>query len=381
MPELPEVEVGRLIARRVAAGRVIAQVRCADDPIVFDGIAPARVRRALLGRRVSAVHRHGKHIWFALDQRPWLILHFGMTGGFHTPEGRGVKLVSSGDRDPDGAWPPRFTKLHLVFDHGGELVYADARRLGRVRLRHDPRHEPPISQLGFDAYREIPPPERFCELLRDRGAPLKAVLLDQAFAAGVGNWIADEVLYQARLDPRRRAHTPTRSRARSPPPRSPPRATHQPAGLRRVPGDPAPGAVLRAAARPRCAAQGRAPRPGVRRRRGQLDRRRGAVPGEARPAPPRAHPHPGGGRAAAGPVALGGRAVRACPVRQRPLPALLALSLPVGQARGGDDWTRRIDSLYHARWAHHGLGARGATLTWRAACRDRLAPPIIAASR
>src|SRR5215510_14212836 len=207
MPELPEVEVGRLIARRVAAGRVIAQVRCADDPIVFDGIAPARVRRALLGRRVSAVHRHGKHIWFALDQRPWLIPHFGMTGGFHTPEGRGVKLVSSGDRDPDGAWPPRFAKLHLVFDDGGELVFADARRLGRVRLRHDPRAEPPISLLGFDALVGIPTMREFVELMRGRSAPIKAVLLDQSVAAGVGNWIADEVLYQAGVDPRRPAST------------------------------------------------------------------------------------------------------------------------------------------------------------------------------
>jgi formamidopyrimidine-DNA glycosylase len=43
--------------------------------------------------------------------------------------------------------------------------------------------------------------------VRQRGAPLKALLLDQSFAAGVGNWIADEVLYQARLDPRRRANT------------------------------------------------------------------------------------------------------------------------------------------------------------------------------
>ena len=213
MPELPEVEVGRIIARRVAAGRVITQVRCADDPIVFDGVAPSRVRRALLGRRVQTVRRHGKHLWFELDRRPWPILHFGMTGGFHTPGGRTVKLVSSGDRDPDGAWPPRFTKLHLVFDDGGELVFADARRLGRVRLRHDPRREPPISLLGFDAFREIPPLGRFCELLRDRGAPLKAVLLDQAFAAGVGNWIADEVLYQAKLDPRRRARTLTRAEA------------------------------------------------------------------------------------------------------------------------------------------------------------------------
>ena len=213
MPELPEVEVGRIIARRVAAGRVIAEVRCADDPIVFEGVPPARIRRALRGRRVQAIHRHGKHLWFELDRRPWPILNFGMTGGFHTLGGRSVKLVSSGDPDPEGAWPPRFTKLHLVFDDGGELVYADARRLGRVRLRRDPRHEPPISLLGFDAYREIPPLGHFWELLRDRSAPLKAVLLDQAFAAGVGNWIADEVLYQARLDPRRRAHTLTREEA------------------------------------------------------------------------------------------------------------------------------------------------------------------------
>jgi formamidopyrimidine-DNA glycosylase len=213
MPELPEVEVARLIARRVAVGRVITAVRCADDPIVLDGAGPTRLRRALVRRRVTDVRRHGKYLWFPLDRRPWPVIHFGMTGGFHTPEGRGVKLISSGDRDPDGAWPPRFTKLHLVFDDGGQLIYADARRLGRVRLRHDPRHEPPISLLGFDAYREIPALERFHELLRARGAPLKAVLLDQTFAAGVGNWIADEVLYQARLDPHRRAHTLTREEA------------------------------------------------------------------------------------------------------------------------------------------------------------------------
>jgi len=205
MPELPEVEYGRQIAMKVAQGRRIVEARCADDPIVFEGVAPARFRRALVGRRVRAVRRHGKHLWFELDHRPWPCLHFGMTGGFHTaPGGPRVKLKSSRKR-PDHAWPPRFTKLHLVFDDGGELVVADARRLGRIRLRQDPAHEPPISLLGFDAHRALPTPARFRELVRHRGAPLKALLLDQGFAAGVGNWIADEVLYQARLDPRRRA--------------------------------------------------------------------------------------------------------------------------------------------------------------------------------
>ena len=207
MPELPEVERSRRIAATIAVGRRIVDVRCADDPIVFDGVSASRFRKALVGRRVRNVKRHGKHLWFELDRRPWPCMHFGMTGGFHTaPGGPRIKLKSHASA-PDPAWPPRFTKLHLIFDDGGELVLADARRLGRVRLREDPATEPPISLLGFDAHRSLPPLAKFRELVKARGAPLKALLLDQSFAAGVGNWIADEVLYQARLDPRRPARS------------------------------------------------------------------------------------------------------------------------------------------------------------------------------
>src|SRR2546427_7565182 len=209
MPELPDVEAARLIARRVAVGRRITGVWCAADPIVFEGVSPARFRRALLGRQVLAVRRHGKHLWLALDRRPWPTFHFGMTGGLHTPGGPSVKLVSSRGRNRRDVWPPRFTKLRVTLDDGGEGALADARRLGRIRLRHDPPREPPISLLGFDALRQLPSPARFRGLLGGRSAPIKAVLVDQGFAAGVGNWIADEVLYQARLDPRRRANTLT----------------------------------------------------------------------------------------------------------------------------------------------------------------------------
>jgi formamidopyrimidine-DNA glycosylase len=203
LPELPEVEAARATAQRVAGGRRIAAVWCADDPIVLES-SPARLRRALVGRRVLRAGRHGKHLWLELDRRPWLLVHFGMSGGLYTP-GRGVRLRSSGSRDWRVGWPPRFTKLRLTLDDGGELAIADARRLGRIRLRDDPRREPPLSALGFDALTELPPPARFRALLAARAAPLKAVLLDQSFAAGVGNWVADEVLYQARLAPRRLA--------------------------------------------------------------------------------------------------------------------------------------------------------------------------------
>lgn len=214
MPELPEVEAARRVAERVARGRRITGVWVGDDPIVFERVPAARWRRALLGRRVGAVRRHGKHLWLELDQRPWPCVHFGMAGGLHAPRARAVRLVSSGQRDPGAAWPPRFTKLRLTFDDGGELAMSDGRRLGRIRLRQDPRAEPPISRLGFDALLAVPPPARFFALLTERAAPVKALLLDQSFAAGVGNWIADEVLYQARIAPRRRAPSLSREEAR-----------------------------------------------------------------------------------------------------------------------------------------------------------------------
>jgi formamidopyrimidine-DNA glycosylase len=129
-----------------------------------------------------------------------------MTGGLHVPARPALRLMSTRGAPVIG-WPPRFAKLILTLEGDRHLALADARRLGRIRLRDDPRREPPVALLGFDALAELPAPARFLALLRERTAPLKALLLDQTFAAGVGNWIADEVLYQAGIDPRRPART------------------------------------------------------------------------------------------------------------------------------------------------------------------------------
>ena len=204
MPELPEVERGRRLAEGVARDRTIAKVWCDDDDIVFAGVTPARVRRALKGAGVVAVKRRGKQLWFELDRAPHPLFHFGMTGAFLVPGVAALTLASSPRRSDDG-WPPRFAKIRLTFDDGGELVMTNKRRLGRIRLREDPEGEPPISELGFDPLLDLPAPARFRDLVGARTGILKGLLLDQSFAAGVGNWIADEVLYQAGLDPRRRA--------------------------------------------------------------------------------------------------------------------------------------------------------------------------------
>ena len=203
MPELPEVERGRRLAESVAAGRRIAAVACAPDPIVYAGAPPAEWAE-LRGRRVLAARRWGKQLWFDLDAPPHPLFHFGMSGGFRVPGDTPLKLATGPVHRPD-EWPPRYWKVRFTFDDGGELVMTDARRLGRLLLRAVPREEPPVSRLGFDPLLALPPPRRFAELLAARSVVIKSLLLDQGFAAGVGNWIADEILYQARIDPRRRA--------------------------------------------------------------------------------------------------------------------------------------------------------------------------------
>lgn len=214
MPELPEVEHARRLVERLVVGRRITAVRCADDEIVFAGVTPRAMERALDGRVVVASRRRGKQLWWELDQRPWPLLHFGMTGQLVTPAADPLRLAAHGKRAFDRGWPPRFWKLLLELDDGTRLAMTNARRLGRIRLQHDPEHELPIAALGFDPLDALPPAAAFAAELRARKGVLKAVLLDQGFVAGIGNWMADEILYQAKIDPRRRGTALTPAEAR-----------------------------------------------------------------------------------------------------------------------------------------------------------------------
>ena len=203
MPELPEVESARRAAERATLGRRIAEVVLdeADDIVLVE---PLAAFRALTGREVTGSDRHGKYFWLTFDAGPCLLFHLGMTGSIRVP-GVDTLRYKTGPKTDDGAWPPRFSKLELRLDSGGALAFTNTRRLGRLRLLDDPRAVPPVSKLGFDPLLAMPGAASFAARVRRRRIAIKALLLDQKLAAGVGNWIADEVLYHARIDPRRLA--------------------------------------------------------------------------------------------------------------------------------------------------------------------------------
>ena len=106
------------------------------------------------------------------------------------------------------AWPPRFCKLEVVFSGGVRLALTDPRRLARVtRVKGDPLASPPLSALAPDAWLTLPPVPAFAAALAARSMPIKALLLDQnKVVSGIGNWLIDEFLYQARLHPESHAN-------------------------------------------------------------------------------------------------------------------------------------------------------------------------------
>jgi formamidopyrimidine-DNA glycosylase len=207
MPELPEVERARAAIEAAGLGRRIADV---DDTDTYEcrPHAPGEIRQALLGRALTAAHRRGKTMWCDTSgvrrsgtPGPILGLHLGMAGRIVIApagvDGSAGQTVEGGDPRPSRALPgeTRWNRFTLFFADGGSLVLLDPRRLGRVRL------DPATDVLGPDALTITV--GQFRVVMARGTAPVKARLLDQSAIAGVGNLLADEALWQARIDPRR----------------------------------------------------------------------------------------------------------------------------------------------------------------------------------
>uniref|UniRef100_A0ACD5ZFJ5 Uncharacterized protein n=1 Tax=Avena sativa TaxID=4498 RepID=A0ACD5ZFJ5_AVESA len=208
MPELPEVEAARRALEAHCVGRRIARCAVADDPkvVLTDRVA---FERAMVGRTIVAARRRGKNLWLSLDAPPFPSFQFGMAGAIYIKGVAVTKYKRSAVKSTD-EWPSKYSKFFVELDDGLEFSFTDKRRFARVRLFDDPETVPPISELGPDALLEPMSVQNFVDLLSKKKIGIKALLLDQSFISGIGNWIADEVLYQSGIHPLQIASSLTR---------------------------------------------------------------------------------------------------------------------------------------------------------------------------
>ena len=198
MPELPEVEHFKNIFSH-ALKKKIDNVVC-HTPSLLKKITPKKFSDLLIGKSFSSVERKGKFLIIKLTGSDYyIVMHFGMTGWLE------YKKQSDFD-DTD----KRFGQIIFSLPSGYALILLDKRKFAKVYVVHDPNEIKTLQKMGVDAL-TISAKDFFALLDKKKSRAIKAVLMDQALIAGIGNEYSNEILYQAKINPAKKCGTLTLS--------------------------------------------------------------------------------------------------------------------------------------------------------------------------
>jgi len=227
MPELPEVEAARREVEGEALNRTVQTVSVTPDGMPMD-VSEKTLRGALLGHRLTAARRHGKHLFIRSGEERgrWLRLHLGMTGEILVLEGEDGTDVTGRAAAAEGSEPAgsggaesrplesnggagehpgqhdfEHDRLRLDFAGDRSLVFRCPRKLGEIGLVESPESFVEKKGLGPDVFSDDFDLGDFREILDGRRGTIKSALMNQEILAGVGNEYSDEALFQTGIHP------------------------------------------------------------------------------------------------------------------------------------------------------------------------------------
>jgi formamidopyrimidine-DNA glycosylase len=189
VPELPEVETIKNELSPHVIGRTITGVDVFWDKMVRQPAVP-EFRERVTGRKITNLSRRGKYLFFHLDSGEMLVMHMKMTGSL---------LINPPDE--------KYARAIFQLDGGVTMHFRDPRKFGKMWLASD--ESAVMSKLGPEPLDDDFTVGTLTEILHNRKAPAKPVLLDQSIIAGIGNMYADESLYEAKIHPARPANSLT----------------------------------------------------------------------------------------------------------------------------------------------------------------------------
>jgi formamidopyrimidine-DNA glycosylase len=187
MPELPEVETVRLQLEREILGSTIAVVEI-NEAKNFVGD-----KALIIGEKIGKVGRVGKYLFVHFESDKGLVIHLKMTG----------RLVLQDDFY-DSA---KHTRVIITLSDGRKVYYWDIRKFGYVRVENNLQLS--ISNLQKKMGKEpwdISDKDLLGKLKKTT-RPIKEAILDQSILAGVGNIYANDGLWLAGIDPRRKSNS------------------------------------------------------------------------------------------------------------------------------------------------------------------------------
>ena len=188
MPELPEVETVKNELTPHIVGRKLT-----DVTLLWEGIVKtpsvADFCSRLIGQKITGLARHGKYLIISLSNDDLLVIHLKMSGSL---------LLSR-----DSSAPPKYTRAIIHLDKDTNIFFRDPRKFGAMWLVKDSSSI--TDKLGPEPLEADFTPQVLAQRLRNRKAPIKALLCDQSVIAGIGNMYADEALFAAGIHPLRQA--------------------------------------------------------------------------------------------------------------------------------------------------------------------------------
>ena len=186
MPELPEVHGYKVYIDSTCLHKTITAIDCRDTKLLKKPIK--EYEKYLLKEELTATRRIGKYLFIETTGDKILVIHFGMTG-------RPNYYKDQDDR-------PKFGHIVLTFENGFHFAFENKRKFGWWDLIDSIEEYKAGHNLSDDA-RDLTLKD-FKDSLGNRKTHIKKILLDQSVAAGVGNWMADEILYQSKMHPKKK---------------------------------------------------------------------------------------------------------------------------------------------------------------------------------
>ena len=186
MPELPEVEtivkdlLGAVLNKKIVALKVFP-----GSERLFIKHRSSYFKKQLINHSVSHLSRHGKYIIFHLSEKKFLIMHLRMTGSMSVSTRKNSQL--------------KYEKIRIIFSDDTAISFMDIRKFGTIDIVNT--LDILKDKLGPDAISDEFNVEFLVDQLKRKQSSIKAALLDQRIAAGVGNIYADEACWDAKINP------------------------------------------------------------------------------------------------------------------------------------------------------------------------------------
>lgn len=184
MPELPEVELFKQYLDSTSLHKKIKEVKVKNHEILGD-ISVKEFENSLKGHSFLSSHRHGKYLFIQTDANLWISIHFGMTGS--------LKYFNNINKKPS------HSRILISFNNGHYLSYDCQRKFGEVDITKTVNDFIKAKNLGPDVlnldFKNLK------KILEKRKSTIKSIFMNQHTIAGIGNIYADEILFQAEINP------------------------------------------------------------------------------------------------------------------------------------------------------------------------------------